>query len=314
MMDRNGSAFSVTSPLQQCDGQGEVACQWTQGKVVVSSSLAAEAREQIAQEWATAAMGEHASVASFARFSLHLMALGAPPQLLRAAHLSAAQEVTHAQLCLALAASYSAQHHKVQPGPFPLPSASDEEQHITLGTLAEQTASEGCVHETIAAVTASVRAAVLQWHMQGFDDPVRASVLHTLRTIAKDEAEHAALAWGTVRWAANASDDEANEAVRARVVRALQVGMRSGLSRKKVEAPGHGWLQREQLEKIHRVMNSNVVAPWANAIALGMVPEAPDADRVRVAWFGEAGVTEADEVHVEALIAALRVVYAAAFM
>ena len=43
-------------------------------------------RLQIADRWLEAALDEHASIAAFSRFSLHLMAVGAPPDLIAAAH------------------------------------------------------------------------------------------------------------------------------------------------------------------------------------------------------------------------------------
>ena len=50
------------------------------------------ARRAIAQHWTRAAQMEHASVAAFSRFSLQLLAVGAPPSLLEDAHRAALDE------------------------------------------------------------------------------------------------------------------------------------------------------------------------------------------------------------------------------
>ena len=57
------------------------------------TSLDSTTRAHIAQEWTAMGLAEHASVASFARFTLQLMAVGAPAELLHAAQLGAADEV-----------------------------------------------------------------------------------------------------------------------------------------------------------------------------------------------------------------------------
>ena len=47
-----------------------------------TAALAPELKRRLTDEWARDALFEHASVASFSRFSLHLMAVAAPPDLL----------------------------------------------------------------------------------------------------------------------------------------------------------------------------------------------------------------------------------------
>ncbi|MCA9546694.1 MAG: ferritin-like domain-containing protein, partial [Myxococcales bacterium] len=55
-------------------------------------------RARLADHWTRQALAEHASVASFARFALHLMAVGAPPDLLVATHQAGLDEIEHARL------------------------------------------------------------------------------------------------------------------------------------------------------------------------------------------------------------------------
>src|SRR5262245_52773660 len=58
---------------------------------------------EAARRWARAAQYEHASVASFARFSLELLALGAPSDLIARAHRAAIDELEHTELALGVA-------------------------------------------------------------------------------------------------------------------------------------------------------------------------------------------------------------------
>ncbi|MEM6991768.1 MAG: ferritin-like domain-containing protein [Myxococcota bacterium] len=137
------------------------------------------------EQWLADAAAEHASVASFGRVALELMALGAPPDLLRDTHHAALDEIRHAQTCLAIAAACGV--GAKQPGPLSAcaPRAAE------LPRFAADTFIEGCVGETTAALVmeraaAGVAAGPLKQALEG---------------IAKDEASHAALAWRSVAWA-----------------------------------------------------------------------------------------------------------------
>ena len=70
------------------------------------AAVPADVREHLSTYWEREAAFEHASVAAFARASLSLLALGAPPDLLAATHAAAIDEVEHARLCYGLASSY----------------------------------------------------------------------------------------------------------------------------------------------------------------------------------------------------------------
>ncbi len=151
--------------------------------------------------WIRAMTEEYASVAAFARVSLALMALGAPPELVARTHRAALDEVDHARRCAAVAAHLGA---SVAPGPFPealapMPAAD-------LASLAVSTVLEGCVGEGAAALDA-LRA------LERAEGPAR----DALAVIARDEAEHARLAWDTVAWCCQAG----GESVRAQVLAAL---------------------------------------------------------------------------------------------
>ncbi|MCX4239782.1 ferritin-like domain-containing protein [Paraliomyxa miuraensis] len=176
---------------------------WARGSepdASASPRLPAALRERIAEQWRQDARAEHASVAAFARATLELMAVGAPPALLAEAQRAGLDEIDHAQRCLALAARYGGA--PMQPGPLPALAP----RPATLARLAADTFAEGCVGETIAALAAQ-RAA------RGCTE---AEVARHLEPIADDEARHAALAWSTIAWALR----EGGEAVASELRRA----------------------------------------------------------------------------------------------
>ena len=73
-------------------------------------------RVALADAWTTDALAEHASIAAFARFVLHLLAVGAPPGLLRDAQQALADEIDHAARTFGLASAYAGR--AVGPGPI----------------------------------------------------------------------------------------------------------------------------------------------------------------------------------------------------
>ncbi|HEX5101123.1 MAG TPA: hypothetical protein VFV94_16545, partial [Polyangiaceae bacterium] len=94
-----------------------------------------------AMAWAKAGAEEHASVASFARLALSLMALGAPTELLTGVQRAALDEVRHAEACWALARHFGA--GDVTPGAFPF--GGPVEVRVTLAELAYAATREGCL-------------------------------------------------------------------------------------------------------------------------------------------------------------------------
>jgi hypothetical protein len=141
---------------------------------------------RIAEEWLLDARLEHASVASFSAFALSLLAVGAPAELIADCHLAAVDEVEHARACFALASRYAGE--ALGPGPLPLAGL---ELVADLAGLVRRTWLDGCVEETIAALTAAAQLEVAR------DEAARAA----LTRIARDEARHAELAWKFTAWA-----------------------------------------------------------------------------------------------------------------
>lgn len=140
----------------------------------------------LAAAWRADALEEHASIASFQRFGLELMAFGAPPELVTASLQAAADEVRHASLCFGLATQLDG----VAQGPSQL-DLSGLELAPNLQAAVAAAIAEGCVGETIAAAHAGAAARATR-------DPALGAVLER---IAADESRHAQLAWQFVRWA-----------------------------------------------------------------------------------------------------------------
>jgi hypothetical protein len=149
-------------------------------------TLAEAARGLIAEYFTQAGLMEHASIAAFARFSLELVALGAPPELVAATTEAMADETRHARLCFELASRYAGRD--VGPGRLDVVGALDT---VSLERVVERALSEGCVGETAAALEA-------RFALEGATDPVVRSVLEG---IVVDEERHAALAFRFVAWA-----------------------------------------------------------------------------------------------------------------
>jgi hypothetical protein len=175
----------------------EVVCRggWIADETVAESSrLAAAERAKLASAWTEIALMEHASIAAFARFTLHLLKLAAPASLVELSNLAMADETVHAKLAFALASGYAG--HEIGPGPLDIDGALDES---SFRDILVTTIREGCIGETIAAIEA---AEALE-HVQ---DP---AARRALERIAADEARHAELAWKFVAWALEQGGEEA---------------------------------------------------------------------------------------------------------
>jgi hypothetical protein len=164
------------------------------------SGLPPELRTRLSNDWARDALFEHASVASFSRFSLHLMAVAAPPDLLHDAHRAAIDEVKHARMCFALASAYAGEPL----GPGALPLEGDILGALDLTSIVLATVHEGCIGETLA----SLEAATV------FENVQEPAVKDVLSHIAEDEGRHAELAWRFVKWALPRGGDDLRRAVR----------------------------------------------------------------------------------------------------
>lgn len=182
---------------------------WSLGVLAPDTAgLDPEVRRALAAAWTADALLEHASIAAFSRFALELLAVGAPADLVIAAHKAALDEVRHARICFALAQGYAGA--PIGPSAFPFDGAIAVSSD--LASLAAATAREGCIGETLSAVLAAEQIA------RATDPAVR----RALSAIAEDESRHAELAWRTVAWAI----DRGGDAVRAAVVAVFEEAQR----------------------------------------------------------------------------------------
>jgi hypothetical protein len=160
---------------------------WQLGDIAVDKSGLSDAQcSLLGQQWAEVAAMEHASIASFARFALQLLAAGAPASLVEQSQRAMGDEVVHARACYGLASAYLG--HAVGPDRLLLGGATLDE---SFGQSVIAAVREGCIGETLAAIEAAELAA----HC---DEPTTRTILCQ---IAEDESRHAALAWQFVSWA-----------------------------------------------------------------------------------------------------------------
>jgi hypothetical protein len=205
----------------------------------------------LGEHWAKIGALEHASIASFARFSLQLLSLGAPPDLLMASHQAATDEVRHAQLAFGVAQVLL--DRPVGPGPLSLDGVGlrDDRFEAIWDLIVE-----GCVGETAGAAEARAAAAACT-------DPVLAAIF---AQIAEDEEAHAALAWRTLRWMLEAASPE----LQARAVAALETGLaellRPGHSQHGSELAGFGRLASADLLALRERVALRVIRPCFAAL------------------------------------------------
>jgi len=219
------------------------------------SGLGPDERAALAAAYTKDALLEHASIASFARFSLELLAVGAPASLLASAHEAALDEVRHARACFALASAYAGG----PVGPSALPIGGAMAIASDLAQIVERTVEEGCVGETLAAVLAAEQA------HGASDEAVRA----VLSRIAADEARHAELAWRFLVWAISVGGDPIRTAAQRSLERAMR-GVSSPhdepLAADAERMAAHGRLGPSAMQATWRLGLEEVVAPSARAV------------------------------------------------
>jgi hypothetical protein len=188
---------------------------WARDLAPSSAALDERRANALHRAWLYDALQEHASVAAFARFTLQMLAVGAPPELIVASQLASLDEVAHARACFGLARRYGG--HNVGPSSLDVHDALGRTSIVSLAAL---TAEEGCAGETLGAALAAEQLALAE------DREVAA----VLRKIAADELRHAELAWRFARWAVERGGEPAwlaiDRAVRATVAATRRIPMR----------------------------------------------------------------------------------------
>jgi len=225
-------------------------------------------RAALRDGWLEDARLEHASVASFSRFVLHLLSFGAPSELVRQALRASEDEVEHARGCFALASRYA--RSEVGPSTLSLDGALPSP---TLAEAAAAAVNEGCVGETLAAIQASEQLSLAR-------DPAARRVLET---ISEDEARHAELAWRFVRWALEVGGGDVRHAV-AEAFRRAWVRIRSEVAGSAGDIAvdalhAHGRLTDEERVRCHRRAVDEVLAPCAATLLAMTSRDASDEPR-----------------------------------
>ncbi|MES2206296.1 MAG: acyl-ACP desaturase [Pseudomonadota bacterium] len=155
--------------------------------------LTPEERTKVGEAWIKAGIDEHASIVSFSRFILHLLSLGAPPDLLRDAIRAMGDEVEHASLCFGIAKQITGDAI----GPDNMDISDIMAKHTDIKGILEAAIVEGCLGETFAA-----HSATFAQKMVG--EP---SLKNILSKIAEDEMRHADLSWRFVEWVMETKPD-----------------------------------------------------------------------------------------------------------
>ncbi len=229
------------------------------------NNLAPTERAAMARRWSRIGQLEHASVASFARFALQLLSLGAPPELVEQTTSAMADESLHARLAFGLASAYAGS--PVGPGNLDVGGAMASSDVVT---IVRTLIHEGCVGETLAAVLA-------REERERTTDPVVRGVLD--RIIA-DESEHALLAWRALGWLVEKSGSPAEAAatlkaemaalaseVRAsREVRAAREGAGLEASPEDGDGGAAGALTGSEMASLRVLVLETVVLPSARAL------------------------------------------------
>jgi len=182
---RDGEHVIVTEHATRSD--------WARNGITTTVDREAGAR------FAAIAAAEHASIASFARASLDLLALAAPADLVRDTHAAALDEIEHARIAYTLASRLSGV--VIGPGALPLIATAAP----SYASFAVSTFLDACVGETIGAVQLRDLAARER----------DADIASTLEHMASDEDRHAELAFRTLAWVVRTGGREASLAVRA---------------------------------------------------------------------------------------------------
>lgn len=228
---------------------------WSNIAMSAAPSGDAALNEILGRRWADRARFEHASVASFARFSMALLACGAPPELVSRSQEAGLDEVRHAQLALSIASVYAGRPMDL--GPLDLEGAFAGPMTLTATTLS--TVVEACVGETLSAIEIAASAAA----------STSPAVREALSAIAEDETRHAELGWAFVRWAAGVG----GAALRAQIALTFEMAFGKAMIAPKIAggddlraAADHGFLPAREVANLRRAAIKDVLRPAAREL------------------------------------------------
>lgn len=159
---------------------------WSE-RLAVEAPTDPAARDALIAHYTDWALAEHASIASFARFTLQLLAVGAPSELVARAIDAMADETRHARFGFGLVRALSGR--ELHPGSLEMDHAL--EGHTDLESVLRLVVREGMIGETLAALEVRAAAELAE------PPALRAA----LATIADEESRHAELAYAFAAWA-----------------------------------------------------------------------------------------------------------------
>jgi hypothetical protein len=223
---------------------------WSQTSEWMATGMTESQRDRLVAHWTETAQFEHASVASFARFTMQLMAVGAPADLIAESTRAQADEIRHARVCLGIASTLA--DETIGLGALNIDASLDSAGSVA--SILVDTIKEACVNETISA-------AICQASGEAATD---AFIADALLSIAEDEQRHSTLAWRTVRWLL-AEHPELADLARATFDEAMAQPWGSS-----TEATGDltpwGVLSRAQEQAVANRVMRRVVKPCADAL------------------------------------------------
>lgn len=191
VLNEDGGTCVIGRPLR-VDGQQRLAA-FTFGRPTfhgtrAAANLSPEARTALGRAWLEAARAERASVPAFLALARDLKKTAAPRALVRRAVAAANDERHHARLCEDLVSRSLGSELRTHTPPVP-PRHEDHEARLV--RLALESWSDGCIGEATAARRAERGLA----GMPKSKHPATRAALHQ---IARDEHQHAELAWSVL--------------------------------------------------------------------------------------------------------------------
>jgi hypothetical protein len=214
----DADGMTITSDASTCEVSA-----WAAAATAPDSSASLLLRDsnhfqnqELGSEWTRRAIGEHASIASFAVFTINLMSNQAPPDLIRDSLNAAMDELNHATTAFEMASLLTGQ--QIEPGALP-PSKLTFDKNLT--ALALATAREGCIAETLSALELAIevdRSA----DVDADTDDVSVMLMRKTKTIALEEGRHSVLAWRTIHWVCS-TDSAACDIVKRQVFEKVEL-------------------------------------------------------------------------------------------
>ena len=168
---------------------------WSDAIVIADLTLSPAERGEVAEHYLGMALAEHASIASFARFALQLLSVGAPSDLVEGCARAMSDETRHARFAFAVVEQLVGS--PVAPGELNTTDAASHgdsglrSSSPSLREIVRLAIREGAIGETLASVELALSAELASppW------------LSKALRGLADDEARHAELAFRFVAWA-----------------------------------------------------------------------------------------------------------------